>query len=297
MLTIFTLPRPFAGPFDKIQHNALASWAALAPATKLILFGNEPGIREAAARYAARHIPDIERNSIGTPLVNHLFRSATAHTTTPYQAFINADILLDPQLPKLIDKIVRWQPRSLMVSRRWDIDLDESVAYSHGNSFSALAQRARTTGQLYSHHGMDVFIYPTGMFDAMPPFSIGWPGAKYDNWIVYSARRRNIPVVDITDAVTIIHQNHPRGGNTRPEKAQEHWISLDLLGGHGCCFDILDATHTVTSDHKITRRRRNWPEQRRRVFRLAQRLRYRFRHQFLGFRYTGANGATLNESG
>jgi hypothetical protein len=297
MLTLFSLPRPFVGPFDRIQHNALASWAALTPTPKVILFGNESGTREAATNHTALHLPEVERNILGTPLVNHLFRAATSHASTPYQGFVNADIILDPRLPALIDKITSWQPHALIVSRRWDLDLSETLDFSQSNTFSTLAQRAHTTGQLYSHHGMDVFIFPTGMFDDMPPFSIGWPGAKYDNWIIYSARCRGIPVVDITDAVTTIHQNHPSGGNARPEKAQEHWISLDLLGGHGCCFDILDATHIVTSDHKITRRRKSLVEQRRRIFRLAQRLRYRFRRQFLGFSYIHANGVTLNESG
>jgi hypothetical protein len=209
MLTLFTLPRPFAEPFDRIQHNALASWAALTPAPQIILFGNELGTGEAATKHAALHIPEVERNALGTPLVNHLFRTATAHTATPYQGFVNADIILDPQLPVLVDKIVSWQPRALIVSRRWDLDLSEALVFFQGTTFSTLAQRARTTGQLYCHHGMDVFIFPTGMFDDMPPFSVGWPGAKYDNWIVYSARHRGIPVVDITDAVTTIHQNHP----------------------------------------------------------------------------------------
>jgi len=254
------------------------------------LFGGESGTREAAAKYAALHIPEVERNTFGTPLVNHLFLTATTHTRTPYQGFVNADIILDPQLPALVSKVVSWQPRVLIVSRRWDLDLSEALVFSQNNAFPELVQRAHTAGQLYSHHGMDVFIFPTGMFDDMPPFSVGWPGAKYDNWIVYSARRRGIPVVDITDAVTTVHQNHPAGGNARPKKAQEHWISLDLLGGHGCCFDILDATHLVTADGKITRRRKALPEQRRRVFRLAQRLRYRFRHRLLGFSYARANG-------
>jgi hypothetical protein len=285
MLTLFTLPRPFATPFDVIQSNALASWATLTPSPKLILFGDEPGTREAAAQYSALQIKELQCNAIGTPLVNHLFRSATTHTQTPYQGFVNADIILDPHLPILVDKIVQWQPRVLIVSRRWDIALSERFSFSHKETFPKLAERARAKGQLYSHHGMDVFIFPKGMFDHMPPFSVGWPGAKYDNWLVYSARCAGIPVVDITNAITTIHQTHPSGGIFRPEKSQEHWISLDLLGGYGCCLDILDATHVVNAAGNITRRQSTWPERRRSIFKLSQRLRYRFRRRFLGFSY------------
>ena len=27
------------------------------------------------------------------------------------------------------------------------------------------------------------------LFTKMPPFSIGWPGAKYDNWMIWYAKR------------------------------------------------------------------------------------------------------------
>ncbi|MGC4074378.1 MAG: hypothetical protein QM760_18075 [Nibricoccus sp.] len=285
-VTLFTLPKRFSGIYETIQENALQSWAALQPKPEIILFGDEHGTRDAARRHGTHHKPDLATNSLGTPLVNHLFQTATKQTSTPWQGFVNADIILDPALPALLDRIIAWRPRALIVSRRWDLDVAQPIDTSVPNWFESLAHRARTEGTLYSHHGMDLFVFPTGLLDHMPPFSIGWPGAKYDNWMVYAARRLGIPVVDITDAITLIHQNHPSGpGTANPAKAQEHWINLDHLGGHGCCFDILDATHVVGSDGKIRRATRSRELLRRDVFRLAQRFRYRFRSKFLGFRY------------
>ena len=302
-LTLFSLPKAFRSPYDQIQDNAIRSWLALKPTPQILLFGDEPGTAEIAARHRLQHVPTIARNTLGTPLVDHLFRTATSLTTTPYSGYINADIVLDPALPALLEKIHATHPRALIVSRRWDLDVHESLellpgsassshlspsssAAAHVSSFSALAHRARTEGELYSHHGMDIFIFPRGLLDHMPPFSIGWPGAKYDNWMIYAARRLGLPVIDITAAITLIHQNHPTGpGSADPAKAREHWINLDHLGGHGCCFDILDATHVVSSEGKIHRAPRTRELLRRDAFRLAQRLRYRFRRHVLGFRY------------
>ncbi|MFT3780394.1 MAG: hypothetical protein QM790_00160 [Nibricoccus sp.] len=286
MLTLFTLPRSFVAPFDRIQTNAFASWRRLEPKPELIFIGDDSGVRASASQFEAIHSPDLNCNHLGTPLVNHLFSSATKFTRTPFQGFVNADIILDPSLPPLVEDITRRLPNVLIVSRRWDLDVHEAIDFSQPKAFSELANRARSEGQLYSHHGMDLFVFRTGAFDDMPDFSIGWPGAKYDNWLVYSARRRRMAVVDITDAVTTIHQNHPTGSGTRPEKAEEHWISLDLLGGHGCCFDIRDATHVVTKDGEIRKNRRSKNTIQRALFRSAQRVRYQLRRRLLGFRYS-----------
>jgi hypothetical protein len=283
-LTLFTLPKGFEAAYATKQHNALKSWRALLPTPEIILFGDETGTRQAADKYGALHLSSLERNELGTPLVNHLFRTATHHTRTPYQGFVNADIILDPHLPLVIQRILAWRPRVLVISRRWDLDLEEPVDFSTPDAFQPLATRARKTGTLYSHHGMDLFIFPTGAFDHMPPFSVGWPGAKYDNWLVYAARRSGMPVVDVTHALTNIHQNHPAGA-VNQAKAREHWISLDYLGGHGCCYDILDATHTVRPNGSLVRNRLSPRRITRILFRLAQRLRYRSRRRFLGFSY------------
>lgn len=285
-LTLFALPKAFHAPFDVIQENALRSWSALSPSPEILLFGNDAGTAEAAKRFSVRHIPEIARNNLGTPLVDYLFRTATAHTNTPYQGYINADIILDPSLPALLEIIYSKHPHALIVSRRWDIDLHDALDFSSPQTFAKLAKHARTEGSLYTHLGMDVFIFPRGALDHMPPFSIGWPGAKYDNWMIYAARRHRLPVVDITDAITLVHQNHPTGsGQFSAEKAREHWINLDHLGGHGCCFDILDATHQAAADGTLSKTPYSRDRFRRDLFRFAQRTRYRARRHLLGFRY------------
>lgn len=287
-LTLFTLPRSFEPPFDTLQHNALESWTTLNPRPSLLFFGSEKGTSDAARRYGAEHIPIVATNSLGTPLVDDLFRTATQHTQTRYQGFVNSDIILDPRLTEVLERVFAWRTNALIVSRRWDLPIDQPIDFSPANWFSPLQKRARMRNELYSHHGADVFVFPTGTFDDMPPFTIGWPGGKYDNWLIYSARRRGLPVVEITEALTNIHQTHPTG-DPNPAKLQEHWTSLDLLGGHGCCFDLLDATHSVGADGVLRWNRPTWQDMRRRAVRLAQRCRYQFRRKLYNFSYAAAH--------
>jgi hypothetical protein len=286
-LTLFSLPKPFTGLYATIQRNAIQSWLQLEPRPDIILFGDEPGTAEIAREFGLHHEPHLERNQIGTPLVNSLFRRATELSSTTHQCFLNADIIVDPNLPTALAAVFSWRRQALLVSRRWDFNLTELIAIDRPGWFASLAKKVRAEGELYSPLGMDVFIFPTGFFDHMPAFSVGWPGAKYDNWLIYAARQKRIPVVDLTPALTNIHQNHPSGGgSTSPAKAREHWISLDYLGGHGCCFDVLDATHQLTPEGKLQRINR-WHREtlRRDTFRLAQRWRYRMRRHLFGFRY------------
>jgi len=76
MLTIFSVPKPFHGRIGVIQTNAIRSWVLLRPACEVILFGNEEGTAEIASRFGIRHIPDVERNEYGTPLVSSVFSTA-----------------------------------------------------------------------------------------------------------------------------------------------------------------------------------------------------------------------------
>ena len=72
MLTIFTIPKPFKGHIDIIQTNAIQSWRLLHPICEIILFGDEEGTARTAAAFDAVHVPDIERNKYGTPLLDSI---------------------------------------------------------------------------------------------------------------------------------------------------------------------------------------------------------------------------------
>ncbi|NBC18953.1 MAG: hypothetical protein GVY18_16755, partial [Bacteroidetes bacterium] len=48
MLTLFTIPKPFAGHIGVIQRNALESWRRLDSDVEIILCGDDAGVAKTA---------------------------------------------------------------------------------------------------------------------------------------------------------------------------------------------------------------------------------------------------------
>jgi hypothetical protein len=252
-ITLFSLPKPFVGLFDVIQQNAIQSWTRLVGDTTVVLFGDEPGTAEVATKQGCVHSSDVRRNDLGTPLINDLFTHTSRMAKTRWMAYVNGDIILPPNLPELIDRIsAQMDGPFVLACRRWNIDWDTPIDFSQSDWLDRLDANTRGRRELYGVNGMDLFIFPTGFYDEMPPFAIGWPGAKYDNWLVWYARHQRVPVIDISHATMIFHQNHPSGGGAdHPEKFREHFDSLKLIGGYGNCYDIRDASHRALADGTV----------------------------------------------
>lgn len=258
MLTLFALPKPFKGIYRTIQENAIQSWLKLDPAPEIFLFGDEEGTEDIAQKYNILHFPNIKRNSAGTPYVNDIFSQAADKSSHVINCYVNSDIIFEPTLITILDKSIHQFPRCLQIAQRWDITFDESPDFNDPNWYDNLVIKVRTGGMISDKTALDVFVYPKDLYQDMPPFTIGWPGGKYDNWIIWYARKKGLPVIDFTDASMIIHQNHPENprNKTDENKMTEHIINLKLAGGYGHCYDIGDASHRMTEQFELIRNSR-----------------------------------------
>lgn len=245
MLTIFAVPKPFRGTIATAQHNSIASWRALDGDVQIILFGDEEGVAEAAARHGAEHAVIIRRNAEGTPLLDDAFARAQARARHRHTAYVNADIILMPDFLRAV-RLLTHAP-FLLVGRRIDLDVNQAIEFEHDGWADALARRARTCGRMHPPHGSDYFVFPTGQSVALPPFPVG--RALWDNWMIYEARRRGIPVVDATEMVTAVHQNHGyehlRGGHGDVYDGAEARRNRELVGDDFVPLTIEDATFTL----------------------------------------------------
>ncbi len=204
MLTIFTCPKPFEGHIGLIQRNALLSWQQLQPECEVILVGEEPGLAEFATEYQFIHVANVERNEYGTPLISSIFAQAEAAAKYDLLAYVNADIILFDDFVAALRAVKL--PRFLAVGRRLDVRIDEPIDFCAETWRGELIQQANTTGQMNIAWAMDYFAYSRGAWAEIPPFAIGRFG--FDNWLVYGAKLNETPVVDLTEAVTVVHQNH-----------------------------------------------------------------------------------------
>jgi hypothetical protein len=205
-LTLFTIPKAFTDPHvSLIQRNALASWRRLAPAVEVLVMGDDPGVAEAAREYGATHVGDVARNEFGTPLLDASFAEAAARGRGQLLCYVNADIVL---LDDFVDALRRLPDTPyLAIGRRWDCNITAPLDFSDGDA--SLREWAISNGQLDPGRGSDYFVFRRDTDFALPAFAVGRPG--WDNWMMGRALRLRLPLIDITESVTAIHQNHDYG--------------------------------------------------------------------------------------
>jgi hypothetical protein len=246
MLTLFSIPKPFRGRIAIIQRNAIQSWLQLRPACEIILFGDDEGTAEVAARYGIWHVPEVARNEHGTPLINSLFELAQAIASHRLLAYVNADIILTSDFLKAVHRV--WLRKFLLVGQRWDLDLTELLDYDDPTWESRLRSTVAERGSLHLQWGIDYFVFTQGLWGEIPPFAIG--RTAWDNWLIYRARSLGAPVVDATQVITAVHQNHDYAhhsqGKTGVWKGPEAQRNLELAGGYRHVFTLLDATWLLT---------------------------------------------------
>src|SRR6266849_4888798 len=242
LLTVFSTAKAFRGITAIQQDNAIQSWRRLGSDVEVVLIGDDAGTADAASRLGTRHIGDVKRNQQGTPLSSSIFRQASMSANSDLLCYVNADIILMSDFVHAIRRL--GDSPFLMCGQRCDLDLDVAIDFDRPGWEEDVRQLARERGSLHGLTGMDYFAFPAGLFEEMPAFAIG--RATWDNWLIFHARSKSIPVVDASAVVMAVHQNHtyehlPGGIQAAwhgPEAAVNRALGSDMLYP----FTIADAT-------------------------------------------------------
>lgn len=248
VLTIFSIPKPFAGHIGVIQRNAITSWTRLNPRPDVILLGDEEGTAALAMELGVRHIAAVQRNEFGTPLLPSVFGQASAAATTRMLCYVNADIILTSSFMRAVS--IASRRRCLVVGHRTNLDLNRAIDFTSPAWESELMAELRNRGQRHSRWAMDYFLFPCGLLTDIPPFAIG--RLMWDNWLVANTRARGICVADATPVVTAIHQNHGYSSPLRAAHGGWNWDhpearrNLELAGGHDKSYNLWDCSHVLT---------------------------------------------------
>jgi hypothetical protein len=253
VITVFSIPKPFAGEVGTIQANAVRSWLAL-DGVQVILVGDERGTAEAAAQLGAVHAPDVLRSEFGTPRLDDAFARVDAIAAHPLRCFVNADIVLFDDFLSAVHRTRATANDFLMVGATRNLVVDTSLDFNDPATHVVLRRRATTEGVSRGPTAIDYFVFTVGLFDPVPAFVVG--RARFDNWLVWRGRQRGI-VVDATDAVLAIHQRHDyahlEGGLHEAHFGLEADRNLDLAGGKRRLYTINDASHRLTPDGRLRR--------------------------------------------
>jgi hypothetical protein len=253
LLTIFSIPKPFTGHIGVIQRNAIQSWVRLYPGCEVILCANEIGTQEIVDELKLGWIPDVECNEYGTPLLNSAFDKVAKIAQHALLCYVNADILLLPDFITAIQRVL-FRP-VLITGRRWNLELNQSIDFEQTNWQHYLQQLAFQKGVIATSAYLDYFVFPKDSeLVHLPPFAVGRP--TWDNGFVFRARQLDIPVVDITETVTVIHQNHDYkhipGRRGKAWEGPEGDRNLQLIGGAKNIYTLADATHILTKKRLIS---------------------------------------------
>jgi hypothetical protein len=248
VLTIFSTPKPFRGHIGIIQRNAIESWRRIHPDVEIILFGDEEGAAEICAELGLVYVPEVLRTESGTKRLDFIFGRAQQIARHDRLCYVNCDIILTRDLRQALDRVFTWRPRSLMIGRRWDTDITEPLNFSASDWEARAVALARDTGIQRFYHNIDYFAFPRGLYTEIPPLVIGriW----WDHWLVWKAGASGAAVVDVSDVVCAVHQNHdygyhPQGmaGVWSDQEAQRNKL---LVGGSAHARTIEDATYRLT---------------------------------------------------
>jgi hypothetical protein len=250
VITIFSIPKPFLGEMAVIQTNAARSWAAMHPQAQVILVGDETGVGAAARELGADHVSALERSPLGAPRLDSAFEQVDALARHRDRCFVNADIVLDRRLLAAAKQAHVFSSIFLVVGQSRDLDPDVLMSIDPEAARDAALER----GTLRGPTAIDWFVFPAGLFDPMPPFSVG--RAAFDNWMIWKARQLG-PVIDATDAVVAIHQSHGydhlAGGKDEAYYGAEAARNLELAGGTRHRYTLHDASHRMRADLSIHR--------------------------------------------
>jgi len=245
-----------------IQRNAIKSWTLL-PDVDVILLGDEDGLAEVANEFGTKHIPNVECNEAGVPLISSMFQLARENSNSDLLCIINTDMILMSDFVEAVlesDNLLsekRKQASSIqnyvLLSQRWDLDISQPIEFTEGWQ-DRLSSTIHSQGVLHRPAGSDFFLFPLTSYIDVPDFTIGRAG--WDNWMIYKARQEGWPVIDCTPSIMIVHQNHDYSHLPDGKPHYEHPETnenIRLAGGQANIrYSILDSTHQL-ADGKLIR--------------------------------------------
>lgn len=258
MLTLFTIPKAFVGHIGDIQRNAIKSWTLLRPKCEVILLADDSGTSEVAEELGVKHLPQVNRNEFGTPLLDSAYRLAEQEASYQHLCYINADIVLTSSFVDAATTVMKNSDWFLMTARRWNLDVSGRMDFDddwEAGLLNAISKR----GRLGRHTEIDFWLYSKGLLSEIPPLAVG--RMAFECWCLYKARAMNADLIDATDVVMSLHQNHDYSHHPDGEEgigtSTEAQRNRALVGGKPYFFVVEDRTHVLT-DTGLKRARDIW---------------------------------------
>lgn len=200
----------------------------------------------AAENTDATHIADIAVNEFNTPLISDAFSQVKQRHPENIRVYVNADIMLTPELVEATEYLRSILDRPwVMVGRRIDCDLKEPFVFEDDWA-TKLKMVATDTGHLHGPAGMDYFACSHDLPFDLPDMAVGRPG--WDSWFIFEALRRGVMVIDASDFILALHQNHPTAYSSSGVEAKRN---VQMAGGLFNVASIRQANYKLNADLRL----------------------------------------------
>jgi len=214
---IFSSPKPFLPSTSPVQLSAIRSWRIACPRVPIFLFGDAHHLRLICEKEALRYGGPLGVTQQGGEILADMFIQMTTEYPEETLLYLNSDILLEPHFMKTMGETDRISAPWLASCRRWCLPPWQGEA-REGEGLQAFFEGIDQRGHYGPVFAMDLFLLRGINLRAMPPFRIGHAG--WDNWMMYHARMRGIPVLDLSPAIRACHCDHDYSyakGNSSPD--------------------------------------------------------------------------------
>jgi hypothetical protein len=187
-------------------------------------------------------------------------------TNNALLCYVNCDIILLSDFRAALERVVSLNSNFLMAGQRWDTEVTEPLDFSRPDWQAGLRQRALTANCQRAPRWIDYFVFSRDLYaQKTPPLVIGRAG--FDNWMMWYARSAGALVIDVSEVVVAIHQNHDYSHHPEGEKGiyegEEARQNLALMQGGYYYATLENATHRLTPSvlrpnyfHRVAQARR-----------------------------------------
>jgi len=189
--------------------------------------GHDKGVGEYAEAHGCLYVPQVEENHLDHYTISSMFAVAQRVASHGLSLHICADtVLLSDFMPVVSHVTENYPGQFLAIGARKGVVVDHEIDFDDPGWERELLALFEGKGRSGYLKGSDFFLFRTGFFGDIPPFSLGQ--AVWDGWVM-NYGLQNGTLINVQDACSVIHQNHGPGNQDLTARRENKELAGERL--------------------------------------------------------------------